>query len=264
MVFPLLDNKLTSMNSAVNAMRKNETQNRASERKTAVMVVAYPGDETLFAGGQVLLTPNWRWHIVSVFSGSKPDVFNRFNDATARLHATGEILGIPERSGKQTSLQLETSAAIIRVLADHKPDILITHSPFGECRKLLGRDVLGRIVTRLWNEGATKVQKLWIFAYEDDNVEAIPMAADESDRSICLAKEVWQEKRGILINSYGFGADSFVARTCPLEEAFFCFSSPDALRAWRKNRLPPSRKVGMDSLLPVRGKASLIHGKARQ
>ncbi len=245
-------------------MWKNEIQNQESMTKTAVMVVAYPGDETLFSGGQVLLTQNWRWHIVTVFAGSKPNVSKRFNDATHKLRATGEILGIPEKPGKQTTLQLEASAEILRVLYDHKPDILITHSPFGECRKLLGRDVLGRIVTRLWNEGATKVQKLWIFAYEDDNVEAVPMAADESDRSICLPKEVWQEKRGILMDAYGFGADSFMARSCPLEEAFFCFNSPDALRAWRKDRLPPSRKVKMDSNFPVRGKSLLFCGRARQ
>ncbi len=215
-------------------MLKNKTPPKAPDSRTVVMVVAYPGDETLFAGGQVLMTPNWRWHIVSVFAGSKPESRVRFAEALKRLDASGEILGLSEKTGKQRTLQMEVSAAIVRILGTQQPDMLITHSPLGECRKLLGRDILGRIVTQLWCKDETTVSKLWIFAYEDDNVEAIPMAADEADRSLCLQKDIWNEKSSILLNAYHFTSDAFVIRCCPAEEAFFCFNEPDAFRAWKE------------------------------
>lgn len=255
---PSLDGrwKKVPTTNTVLAMWKNETQDQKSEPKTVVMVVAYPGDETLFAGGQVLLTPDWRWHIVAVFTGSKPDISKRFIDTTTRLRATGEILDVSEKREKQTPLRLELTARVMRILAAHKPDILVTHNPVGECRKLLGRDILGRIITELWSKSTTTVQKLWIFAYEDDNTEAVPMAADDSDRSICLPNEVWQAKRDILLNSYGFGSESFFVRSCPLEEAFFCFNAPDSFRTWRKSRVSPSRTSTMDPRYFIRGKSS--------
>ena len=243
-------------------MMTNEKPQRDSEERTVILVVAYPGDETLFAGGQILMTPDWRWHIVSMFAGSKPDIEARFKDALNHLGATGEIIGIPENFGKPT-LQLEAKPVMMRLLETHQPDTIITHSPVGECRKLLGRDVLGRIVTQLWNDGATAVGKLWIFAYEDDNVDSAPIAADEADRSICLMREVWNEKRNILMTSYGFSSDSFVVRTCPTEEAFYCFNHSNSFREWKKAHVRTSNAA--DTKTPSgRGRRPQADGRTPQ
>ena len=78
---------------------------REIHRRNIVMVVAYPGDETLFAGGYMLSNPDWKWHVVSIFEGSRADWPDRYFEALGRLGATGEIVGISDPSGEHTTLQ---------------------------------------------------------------------------------------------------------------------------------------------------------------
>ncbi len=225
---------------------------RNPQDNDAVVVVAFPGDETLWAGGFILTHPSWSWHIVSMFRGSRPDSDTRFGEALLRLGATGEIVGAPELAGKEISPQSETLAPVLRVLETRTPDLLMSHGPDGESNRLYGRDALGRAVTRLWETERTAVPKLWIFAYDDDNPEGIPYVREDADRSSCHTSEIWQEKQDILLSVYGFAPESFVGKVCPREEGFYCFGDRDTLKAWkgthpsreRPSVAPPSRKRG--------------------
>lgn len=238
-------------------MQDSSTVSR--EPQDIVVVVAYPGDETLWAGGAMLSHPSWRWHIVSMFRGSRPDSEPRFEEALCRLGATGEIIGVPEARDKQTALSFDTFASALRVLETREADLLVTHGLYGESRRLCGRDGVGRAVGRLWETGRVVAPKLWVFAYDDDNPDGIPYVLDDADRSTCLSSDVWQEKQDILLNAYGFAPESFVGKACPREEGFYCFSNRDAFREWKqvhmarprpsevpgpRRRGPPSRHNG--------------------
>jgi hypothetical protein len=43
-----------------------------------------------------------------------------------------------------------------------------------------------------------------------------------------LPDNIWVEKRRLIMELYGFRADSWEARTAPREEGFWCFDSAQA------------------------------------
>jgi len=192
------------------------------DARRVVMVVAYPGDETLLAGGHILSNPTWDWHVISVFESSKTSFRTRFFQALERLGATGEVLGFSSSDNPKTLHLKEAVASVVQDPEKGPLALLVTHSPKGECERLPGRDRIGRIVTRLWQKGENQLSDLWLFAYEE-GVTGYLYAADSSDRSICLPSDISAAKRNILTDVYGFAPDSFVARACPDEEAFHCF-----------------------------------------
>jgi hypothetical protein len=52
---------------------------------------------------------------------------------------------------------------------------------------------------------------------------------DDAGRRDTLDGEVWLEKLRLITDVYGFGRDSWEARTTPREEGFWCFDSPRAV-----------------------------------
>ena len=58
---------------------------------TAALVVAHPDDETLWAGGTVLMHPDWQWTVVSLCRGGDRDRAPRFLQAVCKLGGTGKM-----------------------------------------------------------------------------------------------------------------------------------------------------------------------------
>ena len=77
----------------------------------------------------------------------------------------------------------------------------------------------------LWESKKLFAKEVWRFAYEDGDGKYLPRPVQNADLSIKLPDEIWQKKYDIIIDIYGFGADSFEAKTTPREEAFWCFGS---------------------------------------
>jgi hypothetical protein len=195
--------------------------------RRVVMVVAYPGDETLLGGGHILSNPTWGWHVISVFESSRSTFRKRFFDALERLGATGEVLGFSSSDSPKTPRLKEALASAIQDPGKAPPALLVTHNPKGECERLPGRDRIGRMLARLWREEQHQVSGLWMFAYEEGSRGRL-YAIDDCDRSVCLPPDILAAKRRILTDVYGFTPDSFVASACPEEEAFHCFRDRDA------------------------------------
>lgn len=211
-----------------------------SIRRVAV-IVAYPADETIWAGGLFLSQPKWQWTVVAVRQTSKPDCRERFQNALKRLGARGEILPSQHARPPGPVTTEEIHGAVERILELVEPDLVVTHSPAGECARLADRGLVGKTVSKLWKEGKFHESRLWTFAYEDSSGKRDPIAIDTADRYSCLSREVWTEKRSILIEVYGFAPDSFIARAVPREEAFFC------LRNREKSLTPGKPAPAFDS-----------------
>jgi hypothetical protein len=62
-----------------------------SKSFTAAVIVAHPDDETIWAGGMVLMNPDWKWHFISLCRGSDPDRAPRFIQAVQKLGGMGWI-----------------------------------------------------------------------------------------------------------------------------------------------------------------------------
>jgi hypothetical protein len=85
-----------------------------------------------------------------------------------------------------------------------------------------------RSVVELWQAGVIDTERLWLFAYEDGERAYSPRVRDDADRRDTLTESVWFEKRRLIADVYGYGADSWEMRTTPREEGFWCFDSAQA------------------------------------
>ncbi|MHB1458230.1 MAG: PIG-L deacetylase family protein [Armatimonadota bacterium] len=193
------------------------------------VMVAHPDDETLWAGGTLLINPQWRCRIFTLCRASDTDRAPKFASVLKEYNASGTMADMDDsrdQSPLQDSNVQETVAALIG--AAHY-DLFITHSPWGEYTSHRRHQEVNRAVISLWQRGILKANKLWFFAYNDKNETHLPLAVETADIRIDLPSTIWEEKYRIICDLYGFLPDSWEARATPRIEAFWSFNSPDEL-----------------------------------
>jgi LmbE family N-acetylglucosaminyl deacetylase len=197
------------------------------DSRTVGLIVAHPDDETLWAGGTVLLHPNWRCSIFTLCRGDDPDRAPKFRKALQRLGASGRMANLDD--GPE---QAQVRAAISDLLADTAFDLLLTHGPRGEYTRHRRHIETSNAVIALWREQRIQAASLWLFAYDDGNDSHLPRAAEDASVRLALPSRVWENKYGIIRDIYGFAPNSWEARTTPPVEAFWSFASPLEVTAW--------------------------------
>ena len=55
------------------------------------VIVAHPDDETLWAGGTILMYPEWDWFVVTLCRANDPDRAPKFHRVLEILHAKGDM-----------------------------------------------------------------------------------------------------------------------------------------------------------------------------
>jgi len=186
------------------------------------VVVAHPDDETLWVGGLMLMHPEVSWTVVTICRKSDPDRAPRFFKALRKLNATGCMADLDD-GPEQTPLDnAEIQETVMLLLPPEKYDLIITHGKSGEYTRHLRHEETARAVLALCGSNRLRTERLWTFAYEDDNRRYLPRAIEQADLLIKLTDEIWQEKYNIITNIYGFNEYSFEARTTPGIEAFWC------------------------------------------
>jgi LmbE family N-acetylglucosaminyl deacetylase len=187
------------------------------------VIVAHPDDETLWAGGTLLLHPDVDWSIVTMCRKSDPDRAARFFKALEQYNAKG-AMGDLDDGPEQTPLDfLLVQKTILELLPSERFDLVITHSKWGEYTRHLRHEETAKAVFNLWNSDRLHAKQVWSFAYEDGNKKYLPRAARDADYPVSLPEQVWQQKYKIITEVYGFTQDSFEAETTPRQEAFWCF-----------------------------------------
>jgi len=195
------------------------------ENSECAVIVAHPDDETLWAGGLILMHPKVKWTVVTLCRKSDPDRAPKFFKAIERLKANGFMANLDD-GPEQTSLDNgEVQKTIAELLPLKRFDLIITHSTSGEYTRHLRHEETAKAVLALWNSDRLFADELWTFAYEDGNRKYLPRAIKDADLLVGLNDEIWQEKYDIITRIYGFSQESFEAKTTPKEEAFWCFKS---------------------------------------
>jgi len=193
-------------------------------RKCAI-IVAHPDDETLWAGGTILLHPEAKWTVVTLCRKSDIDRAPKFFRAIEHLNATGAMGDLDDQPEQLPLARLRTQSEILSLLPSSQFDLIITHSFRGEYTRHLRHEETGKAVLALWKCGMLSAKEIWMFAYEDGGARYLPRPVKTADQVIKLSKKIWQRKYDIITGIYGFGPDSFEAKITPREEAFWRFSS---------------------------------------
>jgi LmbE family N-acetylglucosaminyl deacetylase len=195
-------------------------------RPRAAVVVAHPDDETLWCGGYLLTHPEFLWHVVTLCRASDPDRAPKFRRILQRLGASGEMADLDDGPDQAPLAVEQVQETIVQLLAGNSYNLILTHGPKGEYTRHRRHEECSRSVIELWRTGGIDTKRLWLFAYEDGDRAYLPRVRNDVDWRDVLADEVWLEKRRMITEIYGYGLDSWEARTTPREEGFWCFDSP--------------------------------------
>jgi LmbE family N-acetylglucosaminyl deacetylase len=191
------------------------------EHVNCLVIVAHPDDETLWAGGTLLLHPDSCWTVVTLTRGSDPDRTPKFHKAMESYRARG-IMGDLDDGPEQKPLRtIDVEDAIMDLLPSHRYDLILTHSLWGEYTRHRRHEEVARAVIALRESQRVSTGDIWMFAYEDGGGKYLPRPAANPDVTIRLTQEIWQQKYDIITNVYGFAPDSFEAKTTPKEETFW-------------------------------------------
>ena len=189
--------------------------------KSALVIVAHPDDEILWAGGTILMHPETRWTVVALCRRSDPDRAPRFQNVLDRIGASGS-LGELDDGPEQSSLPMvAVQEAVLDQMGGEKSDLILTHSAAGEYTRHRRHEEVGAAVLSMWDANRLSSRELWAFAYGDTGAGREVCANEEADVFLELPRPIWERKRNLVIEVYGFAPDSFEANAALREEAFW-------------------------------------------
>lgn len=210
-----------------------------NRKEEIALIVAHPDDETIWAGGTILMKKDANITILSLCRGSDQDRSSKFQKAVQELGAKG-AMGDLEDGPEQTPLKAEAvRQKILSLLPRNEFDLVLTHSPSGEYTRHRRHEETGEAVASIWEAGQMLTPELRMFAYSDGGKGGIDDPAKpvkEASLLIPLPETIWQKKIDIITRIYGFNPDSYEARIAQTVEAFWSFNSPAAYRYWIKKR----------------------------
>ncbi len=204
---------------------------------TVCVIVAHPDDETLWAGGMILMHPEWDCKVFTLCRASDSDRAPKFYQALLRLGVTGDMADLDDGAEQIPLSETEVQLAILNYTDNIDFDLILSHGPRGEYTRHRRHEEVSNAVLSLWYNGSLKADKIWFFAYTDGNKTHLPLPETNAHYKILLPPSILKDKQDIITEIYGFTSDSWEARTTPREEAFWVFDSQTKARKWFKGRM---------------------------
>lgn len=210
-------------------------KNIKKAKKTALVIVAHPDDETLWAGGTILSHPACEWFIISLCRGNDTDRAPKFFSALKILKADGAMGDLHDEPEQKPLKETVVESAILDLLPTKHFNLIISHSPAGEYTRHIRHEEIGKSVINLWHTNQIVANQYWAFAYEDGNKQYLPRPDENASINTKLSKSVWQRKFKIMTETYGFDISSWEVKTNPKTEAFWQFTKPKDAVKWLRS-----------------------------
>ena len=202
-------------------MKDKKTKKQILYPNYGAVIVATPGDETLWAGGVLLLHPETKWSIVSLCGKSEPESEKKFAKALKELGTSGQMGNFEAGAGRTPPSGYKIQKTILSLLFSERFDVIITPSLWPEG----GQDIMSKLAAKsilaLTRTGRLIAKQIWQFAYEKNRHDSSIVPAREADIYIGLAEDIRQKKYDILTNVYGYTAEDIKTKTAPNDESFW-------------------------------------------
>jgi pentatricopeptide repeat protein len=202
------------------------------QRKNVAIIVAHPDDETLWAGGTILIHQSWNCFIACLCRGNDADRAPRFFRTLEILNVKGIMGDLDDEPGQFPLAGENIEKAILDLLPSEHFDLIITHNPSGEYTRHLRHEEVSKAVIELWKASKISADRLWTFAYEDGDKDYYPRPVTNAPVQYLLTKQILMMKYKIITETYGFAKGSWEAETTPSSEAFWEFSTSDDALDW--------------------------------
>lgn len=186
----------------------------------AVMVVAHPDDEIIWAGGVLLRHPDWDWTVLSLCRADDPDRRPKFERVCRRLGVRGLISDLDDGDPLgEIDPERDIAGRVIESLGSAEWDWCLTHGRNGEYGHLRHRQV-HQAVAALVGRGDLSCRSLWTFACQANSPAGPCRAAEWADIHVALSPAELAEKKRIVRDEYGYPEDGFEVRACVSPEGF--------------------------------------------
>jgi LmbE family N-acetylglucosaminyl deacetylase len=186
-----------------------------------LVIVAHPDDETIWLSGTVMLNPKIDWTILCLCRASDPDRAPKYFRILKALGAKGSIEDLDDldRWPFQKHVQ-ECKRQIKKHTTGLEFDFVITHGTNGEYGHRDHKSV-HEAVYDLCQRGILKTSALLLLNYKKPN-KKIPLLIPRtgSDMLIELPKKIYERKKQLMHEIYGFAIDGIDASYCTQVEAF--------------------------------------------
>ena len=233
---------MTGVENIRNKYKQQENRSRYISKRNALVgcvIVAHPDDETIWAGGILLMHPEWQWTLISLCRASDNDRAEKFQRTAKSLGASSIMADLDDGPEQEALSEYYVQQTILSLLPPQKFDLVLTHSPFGEYTRHRRHEETGLAVGELWKKRSISCDELWMFAYQDTGKggrEDPPLPISEAHQKLVLPEYIWEKKYQIITTVYGFSPESYEGEAVLKEEAFWSFANPLEYERWLKSR----------------------------